>query len=90
MEGFMPEPCHDPVPSLRPSLRGVSGASEVHYSHRRWTKSRPLAKLKGLNLTAVAWGRITDKVGGVEARVRNNQVSDKGFHCWFGLNVYYC
>lgn len=34
---------------------GGSGHVEVYYVHRRWTRARPLAKLKGIGLTTVAW-----------------------------------
>ncbi len=33
----------------------AQGTPEVQYLHRKWTKTRTLAKLRGTNLTALAW-----------------------------------
>lgn len=41
------------------STRSAAGVAELHYAHRRWPKSRPLARLKGNVVTAVAWVRPT-------------------------------
>ena len=33
----------------------ISGVSEIHYLHAKWKKPRLLSKLKGTNVTAIAW-----------------------------------
>ena len=32
-----------------------SGVPELHYMHAKWKKPRLLSKLKGTNVTAIAW-----------------------------------
>ena len=33
----------------------LQGVPELHYLHRRWPKARPLSKLRGTPISAVAW-----------------------------------
>lgn len=33
----------------------TSGVAETHYLHVKWKKPRLLSKLKGVNVTAIAW-----------------------------------
>jgi hypothetical protein len=40
------------------ALKSTTGfPAETLYTHARWKKARPLAKLKGLLVTAVAWNK---------------------------------
>ncbi|GAX74136.1 hypothetical protein CEUSTIGMA_g1585.t1 [Chlamydomonas eustigma] len=54
------------------SVKSASG-SEVHYAHRRWSKSRPLSKLKGITVTAVGWARQTNDAERSPASVQSKK-----------------
>ncbi|GBG85891.1 hypothetical protein CBR_g40703 [Chara braunii] len=40
------------------TIRNVAGAAETHYLHSRWKKSRPLNRLRGMLINAVAWNKV--------------------------------
>jgi hypothetical protein len=56
------------------STAAPSHPPELHYAHRRWTRSRPLSKIKGTLVTAVAWTRhwAASHTGGTD---RHEEVS---------------